>query len=781
MADGLNTPPATGNARLDQFLRGVHGILTNRLVRPGPDRAPTQAELETGVIIVPSNDSNLTTPPTPTNVAADGGLGLVFLSWDTPTYRGHSYAEVFRNNSDTIGSAQKIGTSASSMYVDNVTDTVTRYYWVRFVNSSGVTGPFHAVNGVSGAGATDPGYMLSLLTGKITESQLYTSLGSRINMIDAPATTIGSVAHRIAIESKARSDDDAAINTRIDALVAMAGGDTDEILAAIQSEQTARIDGDTALASRVDTVVATATNDRNNFTGGLQTEQTARVNADSALSTRIDTVVATANADRGTFSANLQTEQSARVSADSALSSRVDTVVATANTDRANTAAAIQTEQTARADADGALSTRVDTVQTTVDGHTTSIRQQVSSINGLSAQYTVKIDSNGYVSGFGLASDSSGTPSSSFIVRSDNFAIGSPSGPGVTPIVPFTVQTTPTTINGEYVPVGVYMDGAYMKNGTITNAKLGNAVITTAKIADLAVNNAKIANLAVNNAKIADLAVSNSKIADLAVDTAKIADLAVTNAKIANLSVDKLLAGTMAVGQYMQSQSYSAGVSGWRLNSDGSAEFGNIKARGDVEATSLTTPNATIDASGHAVFNSIEINRPTIEATGYAYATPRYKNLYTNTSGTTVVNAINFTPGEPSVIYDGVIPLNIYSGISWNQSEILAIRSARASVRFTSDIYGREAVWENATYSAANVYPNQAKRRCVLWAVVKVVVPVEHIAPNATVGPTIPDVTQGELALHVTVYGQCSGTTAEWIPAAYLPRLRIDWALEKLT
>ena len=151
-----------------------------------------------------------------------------------------------------------------------------------------------------------------------------------------------------------------------------------------------------------------------------------------------------------------------------------------------------------------------------------------SETSALFAQYTVKIDTNGYVSGYGLASTSSTAgPQSSFAVRADSFYIANPSGPGIEPAMPFIVRTTPTTINGVEVPVGVYITGSFIQNGTITNAKIAN----------LAVDSAKIANLAVDTAKIADAAITNAKIANLAVDTAKITDGAITNAKIANASI----------------------------------------------------------------------------------------------------------------------------------------------------------------------------------------------------------------------------------------------------
>jgi hypothetical protein len=62
----------------------------------------------------------------------------------------------------------------------------------------------------------------------------------------------------------------------------------------------------------------------------------------------------------------------------------------------------------------------------------------------------------------------------------------------------------------------------------------------------------------------------------------------VPDAYISSLAVNKLLAGALAVGQYIQSTNYVAGVSGWRINHDGAAEFGDGTFRGAVTATSFS-------------------------------------------------------------------------------------------------------------------------------------------------------------------------------------------------
>lgn len=101
---------------------------------------------------------------------------------------------------------------------------------------------------------------------------------------------------------------------------------------------------------------------------------------------------------------------------------------------------------------------------------------------------------------------------------------------------PFKVVTEQLTLpDGTVVPVGTYTADAFIHNGQITNAKIAN--------------------------------------------------LAVDNAKIANVSADRLTAGTIAVGQYIQSASYVAGSAGWCINGNGNAELSNATVRGTVYAT----------------------------------------------------------------------------------------------------------------------------------------------------------------------------------------------------
>ena len=100
------------------------------------------------------------------------------------------------------------------------------------------------------------------------------------------------------------------------------------------------------------------------------------------------------------------------------------------------------------------LGERITTAQSTADGNKATVQAHAKSINGLEAQYTVKVDVNGKVAGYGLATTpKNGTPESKFIVNADRFGIGAP---GKADVFPFTVDTQQNRVgvNGELVVNG---------------------------------------------------------------------------------------------------------------------------------------------------------------------------------------------------------------------------------------------------------------------------------------------------------------------------------------
>jgi hypothetical protein len=250
-------------------------------------------------------------------------------------------------------------------------------------------------------------------------------------------------------------------------------------LASIAEEQLIRVTETSALAARV-TAVEAAFGELGS--GGassaeIAAEAVARASADSALASRIDSVEADLVTQEAALSADITAESVARVSADDALSTQITTLTSTVTTNNSSVVSSIASEAIARSTSVSALSTSITNLSSTVGDNSANIATQATTLDGLSAQYTVKINNNGYVAGFGLASTPvNGTPSSSFVVLADKFSVVTPgAAPGETPKVPFVVGT----VNG-ISQVGI--QGSLLVDGSIFARSIAANTITANKM-----------------------------------------------------------------------------------------------------------------------------------------------------------------------------------------------------------------------------------------------------------------------------------------------------------
>lgn len=229
---------------------------------------------------------------------------------------------------------------------------------------------------------------------------------------------------------------------------------------------------------------------------------------------------------------------------------------------------------------------------------------------GLTSQYSVKLDNNGYVSGFGLSNTlNNATPTSAFIVRADKFAIVNPAqennnvnniSNNSTRLVPFTVQAN-DELDGAgnvVVPKGVYMDGAFIKNGTITTAQIKNATIDTASITgNLSANRIQGGSIDTSLLNIDGSTLTSDpdtgalKVGSISISSADIADGSITNAKIGGaIQSDDFVAANADAGV--------DGV-GWKIDKGGSAEFSDATFRGSLDAATGSLGSINVDEDGH--------------------------------------------------------------------------------------------------------------------------------------------------------------------------------------
>lgn len=127
---------------------------------------------------------DLTPPPAPTDITLTPSIGAVFLFWNQPPYRNHSYAEVWRSGTTSVTDAVLIGTSSTQNYMDVPESTeTTYYYWVRLVSQADVKGPYS--QDVTGAKAqVDPKVLIAQLETELLNSELARSLAANITDVN---------------------------------------------------------------------------------------------------------------------------------------------------------------------------------------------------------------------------------------------------------------------------------------------------------------------------------------------------------------------------------------------------------------------------------------------------------------------------------------------------------------------------------------------------------------------------------------------------------------------
>lgn len=385
---------------LQQFLQRVREALDSG----GPDAVVTARQLIVAGVVGGTISGGITpiggtveAPRAPSGLTASGALASIIVSWSGPQYKGHAYTEIWAHTSDLVGEATLVGMTAGNNFAHNLGSAAVRYYWVRNVNQNGVVSAFNATNGVQGSTGQDPAYLLTLLTDEITSSQLATSLGTRIDLVDAAPTVSGSVNARLLAETQARTTSINSLSSVVSQLTGTAAYSNSTTYATndlatynnnlYKAKQSTAgnlptnttywdLVGNYSSVSQVVVANSAAISNTDgrvsNNTSAIQSEQTARTSGDTAVTSQLDVAIAQSQ----TNSAAIQSEQNTRVTADEAVTSQLDVAISRYQ----NNAAAIETEATTRSAADDAATAQVNTAISQTQNNTASIVSQQNTL-----------------------------------------------------------------------------------------------------------------------------------------------------------------------------------------------------------------------------------------------------------------------------------------------------------------------------------------------------------------------------------------------------------------
>lgn len=533
-------------------------------------------------------------PHPPTNFVIVNDFLSHTLTWENPIDDDLYSIEVWRGETQNRNNALLVAVVTApveTVTLVGVLPTLNYYYWIRAVDTSDNYSEWCPNDQQGGAivqsdlaGATAK--ILGYLNSSITESDLYAELQTRIGLIDASPSVVGSVSQRVSNEAAARAAAIAteatnrqlavaAVQQQVDLLAGALDpeGDYAALVAIVNEESTARIDGDAAEATNRSLLASQLRGDSTSTdiallsSGLLYNEKVARTNADLSIAYDVSGLQVAV----GQNTADILTESTARATAVSGEATQRQLLATrllgsyTGNDIAQLTSGLLFSERTARVNADGVVVQSVETLQSIVGPKLASLKTHSEVINGMAANYYLKTDVNGYVAGFGLYN--SGVDSS-FIISADKFAVvkpgANPNQAGAVPFVVGNVNNVSTVgINGNLIVDGTIVAKAIAANvitadkmaaDSILANSIGANQITAVKIGanQIITQAANIANAVINDAHIANLSASKINTGSLNAYLITSGSINASLITTGTLNADRIQAGTLNAGLISQ-------------------------------------------------------------------------------------------------------------------------------------------------------------------------------------------------------------------------------------
>lgn len=632
---------------------------------------------------------DLMPPPTPSDFTATAAISNLLIGCGAPTYtQGHGHARsVLYGATWTIGPPPVFDDAAvltefTGTVASHATNPSTTWHlWLKWVTVDGVysTVPAGGTNGVVKRTGEDVALLLEAMTGKITESQLFGDLETKIDLIDGigPKSVSGRV--RASIDSLETTK--VGYATKVGSLSPFDGDGVTLLGPAVAAvtgvDEVAAVSAVIANPNAVPPVLAKAAIAAVVGVSPVLARPAAyrilekkHVDAWNASAAGVGNQAVW---NIGLPLATVIKQVGVTVPAYAIRAGAVDTVL--------NTEAKVNTWNTNNP-TDKAVWIPATTL--TIEDKMTALQQA----NGkLYAQKSVKIGAGNSVVGYGLSGEvgaDGGIIESKFIVNVDQFAVSTPKSsiplwtaytayargavtriasldtktlvctrPGnsganapdisqdigvslddgtarwqIASRIPFSVAALPFTYDGIEVPAGALMDGAYIRNATIDSATIKSVKadsIETGYLSAVTSHTGALYN-GVEAYTLTTEAVTGKVTAVATSHTPGTVDFGTgyylsNNKFFAGSPTNHMLwngtaltvrgtvyatageiGGNTIDSTGIQSPGYSAGVSGWRLNSGGSAEFASTSIRGLLTASQIDARGLSIkDAAGNII------------------------------------------------------------------------------------------------------------------------------------------------------------------------------------
>jgi predicted nucleic acid-binding Zn-ribbon protein len=436
---GLKPIPAKVDKELAGSLKAMQEALAIRLGQLGDpiDRAVTLRELIDSGLAVKLKDNpfdpnaglgpidfgppnagpgDLSIPPAPVSLTAEGVFTQIILDWNgtsaSAPYGNHAYTEIWRSRDNNLAGATLRATTTAFIYTDEVGYAETFYYWVRYVSTSDVKGPFNNTNGVEATTLPDiaavmeelsedlsslPGYQ-TLIADEFSDiASDLTTLDSAITSINSSVSNLSTATTRVIRSTSAPTQrDDASSLQGSDVWI-----DTDD-----NNQVYVRNAGNTGWVKSRDSSLVTLVG-TSSFTGSDLSSAMASAQSDIITATSTNNSQATAITNLQSDLSTAESDITTNASAISSLGTRVTTAegnitsitsdvttlqsdLTTAQGDITTNASAISGLQTQITSNDGDITTitsDVTALESTLTGYSAS-STVASAISGLQTQIT---------------------------------------------------------------------------------------------------------------------------------------------------------------------------------------------------------------------------------------------------------------------------------------------------------------------------------------------------------------------------------------------------------